>query len=92
MSAFIKPRWISLWILPAASGAVDSYGIVQDLTSFSPQVKKLCNFNKLKLSLIILFKPGSLRLYSIKNGPFSFLLSNDISCSMDPHSDKTFSL
>ena len=48
-----------------------SLGIVQDRTSFSPQVKKVCSPNKLKPYFIILFNPGSDKLYSFKKNSFS---------------------
>src|ERR1022692_3177170 len=37
----MKPRWKSVWITPAASGAVAPTGIVQARVSFGPAVRKV---------------------------------------------------
>ena len=39
ISALIKPFWKSVWITPAATGAVSPLWIVQARTSFGPAVK-----------------------------------------------------
>jgi hypothetical protein len=37
----MKPRWKSVWITPAASGAVAPSGIVEARASFGPTVRKV---------------------------------------------------
>ena len=39
ISALMKPRWKSVWITPAASGAVAPPGMVQALASLGPAVR-----------------------------------------------------
>jgi hypothetical protein len=39
ISALMKPRWKSVWITPAACGAVAPIGIVQARDSFGPAVR-----------------------------------------------------
>jgi hypothetical protein len=38
ISALMKPRWKSVWMTPAASGAVSPLRIVQARDSFGPAV------------------------------------------------------
>ena len=38
ISALMKPRWKSVWMTPAASGAVAPFLIVQARASFGPAV------------------------------------------------------
>ena len=52
---------------PADCFAVAPFGIVHDLTSAGPPVKKVCNSKSSKLVRTILFNPDSSRLYSDKN-------------------------
>ena len=39
----MKPRWKSLWMTPAACGAVAPALIVQARASFGPAVRKVCS-------------------------------------------------
>ena len=39
ISALMKPFWKSVWITPAASGAVAPFGIVQARDSLGPEVR-----------------------------------------------------
>lgn len=39
ISALMKPRWKSVWITPAASGAVAPTGMVHARVSFGPAVR-----------------------------------------------------
>ena len=39
ISALMKPRWKSVWMTPAASGAVAPLRIVQARVSFGPAVR-----------------------------------------------------
>jgi hypothetical protein len=54
ISALIKPLSKSVWMAPAASGAVAPAGIVQHLTSVSPAVKKYCRLSALYPTFTIL--------------------------------------
>jgi hypothetical protein len=44
----MNPFSKSVWITPAAFGAVSPMLIVQARTSFTPAVKYVCNFNNIK--------------------------------------------
>ena len=42
ISALMKPRWKSVWITPAACGAVQPLWMVQARASFGPAVRYVC--------------------------------------------------
>ena len=70
---------------PADCVAVAPFGIVHDLTSAGPPVKKVCNSKSSKLVRTILFNPDSSRLYSDKNIFSSSGDNKEISCSIEAH-------
>jgi hypothetical protein len=66
-SARMNPFSKSVWITPAAFGAVSPMLIVQARTSLTPAVKYVCNFNYLYAARINTAEPGSVNPMSSKN-------------------------
>src|SRR6202000_2425479 len=57
ISALMKPFWKSVWITPAASGAVAPIGISQARDSFGPAVRKVCRPRARKPALASVGRP-----------------------------------
>ena len=57
----MKPRWKSVWMTPAASGAVAPAGIVHARVSLGPAVRKVCRPSVRKPARASWARPGSPR-------------------------------
>src|ERR1700761_7419723 len=61
ISALMKPRWKSVWMTPAASGAVAPTGMVQARVSLGPAVRKVSRPRVRKPTRASWSRPGSPR-------------------------------